>query len=116
MRLRIGKKYNTNMLQNILRQRSSGLSKPINGRNYAASGGDKDSIPFGPNDVVSPTIRNRNPMNLEKMRIGKSKSFLIRVRTNGYHYFKLNWFYLQVTNQQAFHPIKAHVNTGMLFN
>ena len=72
-----------NMLQNILRQnclRSSCLMNPINGRNYAASAEDKDSIPLGPNDVVSPTIRNRNPMNLEKMRIGKSKSFLIRVR------------------------------------
>ena len=28
--------------------------------------------PLGPNDVVAPSIRNRNPMNLEKMRIGKS--------------------------------------------
>ena len=29
--------------------------------------------PLGPNDVVAPLIRNRNPMNLEKMRIGKNK-------------------------------------------
>ena len=26
--------------------------------------------PHGPNDIVSPQIRNRNPQNLEKMRIG----------------------------------------------
>ena len=28
---------------------------------------------LGPNNVVTPSIRNRNPMNLEKMRIGKNK-------------------------------------------
>ena len=31
---------------------------------------------LGPNNVVTPSIRNRNPMNLEKMRIGKSNKFM----------------------------------------
>jgi len=26
--------------------------------------------PLGPNDLINPQVRNRNPMNLEKMRIG----------------------------------------------
>ena len=30
--------------------------------------------PLGPNDVVAPQIKNRNPMNLEKMRIGHKPS------------------------------------------
>ena len=34
--------------------------------------------PLGPNDVVAPTIRNRNPMNLEKMRIGKSNKAMAK--------------------------------------
>lgn len=37
-----------------------------------------EEVPMGPNDVVAPRIRNRNPMNLEKMRIGyKPSGFLV---------------------------------------
>lgn len=36
-----------------------------------------DTLPLNVNDVVSPTVRNRNPLNLEKMRIGyKPQGFL----------------------------------------
>ena len=81
------------MLQNIFRQnclRHSALIKPINGKNYATSTEDQDNVPLGPNDVVSPTIRNRNPMNLEKMRIGKLNSFF----NQNTCLFYLNWFEL----------------------
>jgi hypothetical protein len=37
---------------------------------YSSDVTDPDSLPLGPNDKVSPQMKNRNPMNLEKMRIG----------------------------------------------
>ena len=35
-----------------------------------------DSTSYGPNDLIAPRIRNRNPMNLERMGMGyKPKGF-----------------------------------------
>lgn len=56
------------MLAQVVRKRSIlSLAKRLSS---SSSSGDS----LGPNDVVAPTIKNRNPFNLEKMRIGYKPS------------------------------------------
>ena len=38
------------------------------------------------NDLISPTLRNRNPMNLEKMRIGYKPNGFLADKTNREHW------------------------------
>ena len=43
------------------------------------------SSPLPPNDALAPRMKNRNPMNLERMRIGaKPQGFLLEEKTRNY--------------------------------
>ena len=43
------------------------------------------SSPLTPNDALAPRMKNRNPMNLERMRIGaKPQGFLLEEKTRNY--------------------------------
>ena len=43
------------------------------------------SSPLTPNDALAPRMKNRNPMNLERMRIGaKPQGFLLEEKTRKY--------------------------------
>ena len=61
------------MLSTTLKQtsgRNTRLITIFSHQTYSTSTEDKDRIPLGPNDKVTTSIKNRNPLNLEKMRIG----------------------------------------------
>ena len=54
------------LYKSLCRPQISLLSRGMTAQCSTSAG---DSKKLGPNDTVSPTFRNRNPMNLEKMRI-----------------------------------------------
>lgn len=67
----------TTILRPVLRPISIPGARPMCRCMSSLSGGFVEDSPMGPNDVVAPRIKNRNPMNLEKMRIGyKPTGFL----------------------------------------
>lgn len=61
-------RINPSVMQISLNRVNDSLSSKSMVRAFASGSSDK---PYSSNDEIAPRIRNRNPMNLEMMRIGK---------------------------------------------